>query len=177
MLPAGQPRPRAQSMKPQSAKAKGRRLQQLIVADVLEAFPQLEADDVRSTSMGAGGEDIQLSAAARRCFPYSIEAKNQERLNVWGAIAQARSNCPSGSQPLVVIRKNGERAQAVLDWQLFLALVRPEPPLGAAPEPPPLAGVAECLQSARAALDALEEQCGCGGPAAGPQDPSESRHA
>jgi hypothetical protein len=40
-------------MKPQSAKAKGRRLQQQVAAAVLENYHELTEDDVRSTSMGA----------------------------------------------------------------------------------------------------------------------------
>lgn len=40
-------------MKPQSAKAKGRRLQQQVAAAVLENYRELTEDDVRSTSMGA----------------------------------------------------------------------------------------------------------------------------
>ena len=66
-------------MRPSSCKAKGRRFQQQIAADILAAFPNLGEDDVRSTSMGASGEDIQLSTSARTLFPYSVEAKNQRR--------------------------------------------------------------------------------------------------
>ena len=33
--------------------------------------------------MGAGGEDLIMAKAARNLFPYSIEAKNQEKVNVW----------------------------------------------------------------------------------------------
>ncbi len=42
--------------------------------------------------MGAGGEDIMLSAKARNMFPYSVECKNQETLNVWKAFEQAEHN-------------------------------------------------------------------------------------
>ena len=62
-------------MKAQSAKAKGRKLQQVVRDGVLKRFPSLEPDDVRSTSMGAGGEDVQLSPVARRLFPYQVECK------------------------------------------------------------------------------------------------------
>ncbi len=52
--------------------------------------------------MGAGGEDIMLSAKARNMFPYSVECKNQETLNVWKAFEQAEHN--SGVyQPLLII--------------------------------------------------------------------------
>ncbi len=53
-------------MKPSSAKAKGRKFQQDIRDMMLDLAPSLEKDDIRSTSMGAGGEDLQLSPAARK---------------------------------------------------------------------------------------------------------------
>lgn len=65
-------------MKPSSAKAKGRKLQQQVRDLILETFSDLEPDDVRSTSMGAGGEDVLLSPLARRKFPFSVECKNQQ---------------------------------------------------------------------------------------------------
>ncbi len=110
-------------MKPQSCKAKGRRLQQMIVRDLLELFPHLSEDDVRSTSMGAGGEDIQLSPLARKSIPYSIEAKNQERLNLWAALDQAKANTPSGSDPIVVLKKNQSKPHVLLSWECFLKLI------------------------------------------------------
>ena len=110
-------------MKPQSAKAKGRRLQQMVASDLLQLFPTLTEDDVRSTSMGAGGEDIQLSPAARLLIPFSIEAKNQERLNIWCALDQARNNAPSGSTPAVVFKRNNEKPQVALPWDTFLKML------------------------------------------------------
>jgi len=62
-------------MRPQSAKAKGRVFQQDIRDLILKTYPQLENDDVKSTSMGAGGEDVQLSPAARKILPIQIECK------------------------------------------------------------------------------------------------------
>lgn len=112
-------------MKPQSCKAKGRRLQQMIVADLLEMHPQLSEDDVKSTSMGAGGEDVQLSAAARTVVPYSFEAKNQEKLNVWSAMAQAKANTPAGTDPVVVFKKNNEKPHVMITWELFKNLISP----------------------------------------------------
>ena len=63
-------------MNTQSAKAKGRKLQQW-VRDAIISACNLQADDVQSRSMGAGGEDIMLSPTARAEFPFSIECKNQ----------------------------------------------------------------------------------------------------
>ena len=47
-------------MKTSSAKAKGRRLQQKVRDLLLETFTELQPDDIRSTSMGVSGEDLQL---------------------------------------------------------------------------------------------------------------------
>ena len=68
-------------MKTRSAKNKGKRLQNSVRDILLETFTQLEEDDIKSTTMGESGEDIQLSPAARKLIPYAIECKNQEKIN------------------------------------------------------------------------------------------------
>ena len=65
-------------MKTQSAKAKGRRLQQWF-RDLLIDKLGIHKEDIESRSMGAGGEDLIMSRSARNKFPYSIECKNQEK--------------------------------------------------------------------------------------------------
>lgn len=121
------------SVRPQSAKAKGRRLQQELRDAILAAFPELEPDDVRSTSMGAGGADILLSPAARKRFPFYVEAKNRETLNIWQALEQAaegnmlamvRGGGGSVTAPLVVFRRNSTKAYAALSFDLLLDLVK-----------------------------------------------------
>jgi len=62
-----------------AAKQKGRLGQQEIRDKILETFPELEPDDVKSTTMGDGGEDIQLSPAARKKMPITIEVKRRKR--------------------------------------------------------------------------------------------------
>jgi len=80
-------------MKPRSAKNKGKRLQNKVRDLILEKFnSKLEPDDVRSITMGDSGEDILLSPAARRVFPFSVECKSQEHLSIWGALKQAEDN-------------------------------------------------------------------------------------
>ena len=64
-------------MKPRSAKNKGKRLQNKVRDLILEKFnSKLEPDDVRSITMGDSGEDILLSPAARRLFPFSVYILN-----------------------------------------------------------------------------------------------------
>ena len=110
-------------MKTQSAKAKGRKLQQWVRDLILESFTDLEPDDVRSTSMGAGGEDVLLSPAARRHFPFSIECKNVEKLNVWAAYEQAEANC-GGNEPLLIMKKNRKNPLVVMDAEAFMELLK-----------------------------------------------------
>lgn len=108
-------------MKTSSCKAKGRNLQKLIHDLIYEHFPHLEEGDVRSTSMGASGEDLLLSPAARKALPVSIEAKNQEKVNVWASYEQAKGNAGK-YEPLLVIKKNHKKPLAVVDLNYFLSL-------------------------------------------------------
>lgn len=109
-------------MRPQSCKSKGRRFQQKIARSILESFDHLTEDDVHSTSMGAPGEDIKLSAAARKALPLSLECKCVERLNVWQCIEQAQSNCPNGAVPCLVFSRNRSTAYCVIPWDALLTM-------------------------------------------------------
>jgi len=109
-------------MKTQSRKAKGRRLQQQF-RDLLIEKLDIDPEDIESRSMGAGGEDLIMSKAARTKFPYSIECKNQERMNIWSAWEQANGN-KGMYEPLVVIKKNGVRPLVVLDAENFLEMIK-----------------------------------------------------
>ena len=107
-------------MKVQSGKAKGRRLQQW-VRDLLVESLDIHPEDIESRSMGAGGEDLIMSRAARQSFPYSIECKNQEKINVWSAYDQATEN--SGNYtPIVVIKRNRSKPLVVIDAESFIDL-------------------------------------------------------
>ena len=109
-------------MKTQSAKAKGRKLQQAVRDGILERFSTLEPDDVRSTGMGQSGEDVQLSPAARKLFPYSVECKNLAKIAVYNYYQQAETNCGK-HEPLVVIKQNRCRPLAVVDLEHFMKLI------------------------------------------------------
>jgi hypothetical protein len=106
-------------MRPQSAKAKGRRHQQDVCKALVEVRSDLEPDDIRSTSMGALGEDVLFSPAARRIYPYSIECKNVEKINIWEAIDQARSNAGKYT-PAVAFSKNNEEIWMAIPLKDFL---------------------------------------------------------
>ena len=105
-------------MKTQSAKAKGRRLQQWVVQQLIETF-DIHPEDIKSCSMGAGGEDVQMARSAREKFPYSVECKNVEKLNVWDAYDQAKANA-GNYEPIVVMKKNGKRPLVIIDAEYFI---------------------------------------------------------
>lgn len=110
------------SLKPQSAKAKGRKLQQWVRDFILETFTNLEPDDVRSTSMGATGEDVQLSPQARKVVPFQIECKNKGRSTVHTYYAQAQEH--GEHEPLVIVKMDRSIPLAVLSAETFFNLLK-----------------------------------------------------
>ena len=115
-------------MNPKSGKAKGRRLQNYVRDKLREVYiklwtkaPKLEPDDIKSQTMGMGGEDIVLSPAARKLIPYSFQCKNKERLNIWQSIEQCEENS-NGSIPVVVIKRNRSKIYAIMEFDEWLEI-------------------------------------------------------
>ena len=107
-------------MKTQSAKAKGRRLQQWVRDQLIEKL-DVHPEDVESRSMGAGGEDLIMARAAREKFPYSIECKNQEKVNIWQSYSQAAENSKD-YEPVVVVKRNNHKPLVIVDAEYFVGL-------------------------------------------------------
>ena len=106
-----------------SGKAKGRNLQKWARDQILALFPaDLLPDDVKSCAMGSGGEDVQLSPAARRLFPYSLECKAHKAFAFYKIMEQAAANSPKGSEPLVIIKGDRKKPLAVVDAEHFFKL-------------------------------------------------------
>jgi len=115
-------------MKPRSAKSKGKRAQNVIREMILGHFPDLHPDDVVSTLMGDSGTDIKLSHAARQKFPYSVESKNQEKLNIWAALEQAETNTKEGTFPVLFFKRNRSKLYVAIDADHFFDLIKRLPP-------------------------------------------------
>ena len=109
-------------MRPQSAKAKGRRLQQQVRDLILDLYPELTKDDVRSTGMGQQGEDIQLSPKARELIPFQIECKNKREVAVINWLKQAATH--GNNIPIVVAKQNHSEPVVVIDAATFFSLVK-----------------------------------------------------
>ena len=111
------------AIKPQSAKSKGRNAQKLIRDKILEQFsPILEPDDCRSTSMGAGGEDLQLSPLARRVLSNTQwESKARKAFAVYTDYEQAKTH--GKGEPVLVIKGDRKKPLAIIDLDFFLKLL------------------------------------------------------
>ena len=107
-------------MKTQSAKAKGRSLQQWF-RDLLIEKLDIHPEDIESRSMGAGGEDLIMARAAREKFPYSIECKNQESVNLWKSYEQAQENSKD-YEPVVILKRNNTKPLVLVDAEYFVKL-------------------------------------------------------
>lgn len=110
-------------MKTSSAKNKGRRLQQYIVSKILKYFPSLTKRDVKSVPMGVSGADVQLSEEASKEFPYSVESKNTEKLELWKSLEQSTS-LNRDLTPLLVFKRNNSEVYCAMKFEDFLVLAR-----------------------------------------------------
>ena len=107
-------------MRPSSAKAKGRKLQQWVV-DKLIAILGFDPEDLESRPMGSSGEDVIMGVQSRKQFPYSIECKNKAAVNVWKDMEQCQTNCKD-YEPLVIIKRNRTKPLALVDAEYFIGL-------------------------------------------------------
>ena len=113
-------------MKTRSAKNKGRRLQVEVAALVKEHIEAqtgliLDPRDVQSNMMSEAGVDVKLSPLAEKHFPYSIECKNTESIQIWQALKQAEENCLPNTKPMLVFRRNRSPTYIVLKAEDFFS--------------------------------------------------------
>jgi hypothetical protein len=111
-------------MKPRSAKAKGRRFQTEVKELIMESFPSLEEGDVKPAIMGEAGTDVKLSPAAHRLFPYAVECKNVEKLNIWSALEQAEANANPTTTPLLFFKRNRSKSYVAMEAEHFFDLLK-----------------------------------------------------
>ena len=109
-------------MKAKSAKAKGRKLQNLVVEKLRKAYPELEDDDIKGQIMGVSGEDIVLSPLAKRLIGLSFECKNQEKLNLWDSLDQADKNSEERT-PVLIFKRNRTPVYAAIPFEYLIKLL------------------------------------------------------
>jgi hypothetical protein len=108
----------------QSAKAKGRKAQQLVRDAILAKYPELEPDDCKSIGMGQAGNDIELSPAARKVFPFAVEVKARAKVSlIYDAIAQAGKSDKNNLTPIAVVKADRQKALVVIDLDDFMDIL------------------------------------------------------
>jgi hypothetical protein len=113
-------------MKTSSAKAKGRRLQDLIRDTLRELGKQhgLEDADFTSAIMGTSGVDLIISPAGKKVLDLSIEAKNVEALNVMTTFYKHYEKYKDQpSLKVLVHSKNRTEPLITLQFKDFIALL------------------------------------------------------
>ena len=114
-------------MRPQSAKAKGRRGQQRVRDAILMKFPDLEPGDVRSTGMGQSGNDIQLSPAAQKKFPFAIEVKTLAAFAGYKHLEQANAGKDPNMIPIAVVKANHKQPMVLMYLDDFMEVYAHDP--------------------------------------------------
>lgn len=108
-----------------SAKAKGRKFQQFVAEriSVFTGIPFGKDELIRSREMGQSGVDIVLLGRALDLFPFSVEAKNQEKISLWAWIKQAKENQKEGTDWLLFCKRNREDPIVVMDMGVFFKII------------------------------------------------------
>lgn len=106
-----------------SRKNKGVKLQNWVRDKLIELSDgRLEDDDIRRAIMGEKGVDVKIcNPHKHHMFPFAVECKNQERVNVWDSFNQAESNC-GNSIPLLVLKRNRSKPLVMMDAELFISM-------------------------------------------------------
>ena len=110
-------------MNNRSRKAKSTKLQNLVRAKILKAFPHLKKRDVDTAKEGQSGPDIVLSRIAKKLCPYQFEIKHQNRMRtMWKWFRQASKN--TKLNPIVVAKCNSRDPLVIMDIDHFFDLIR-----------------------------------------------------
>ena len=89
---------------------------------ILTKMAGMGDDDIIVTPSGVNGPDLQLSPYAKKEFPFAIECKNQERINLWQAIEQSEGHAKDGMTPLLCITRNRAKVYAVIELEKFIEI-------------------------------------------------------
>lgn len=106
-------------MNASSAKAKGRRL----VADFVKRIStslDIPEEEFTITPSGVNGEDLVPSPAARKRFPFSVEAKSRASIVIYKWFKQAEGH---GHEPILLIKQNRSEPLIVMRTETFLRLI------------------------------------------------------
>lgn len=106
-----------------NANQKGKRFEREVAKLLNKKFNT----NVRRTPMSGGmsikGDIIDINPDSV-LYDYHFECKNQEKLNIWKALEQSRSDRPIGKTPLVVFTKNFQSNYVAIELDDFMNLLK-----------------------------------------------------
>jgi hypothetical protein len=120
----------AKTIKISSRKGKGRNLQMTVAEGISEmtGIPYVQSSDVcdiHSREMGLSGNDIILRGEALKKFPFSIECKCSESLNLTDTYEQVVANLVPGTSWLICHkRKSIPEIIVMLSWDAFKKIIK-----------------------------------------------------
>ena len=90
-------------------------------------FDQNDDDcPVHSREMGQHGTDVITRGKVKKLFPFSVECKCCENLQIPQWIEQARSNVEKNKSWLLVVKKKsiGQKPVVIMEWESFEELMK-----------------------------------------------------
>ena len=102
---------------------KGKRFEREVAKILNQKFDTNVRRTPQSGGMSIKGDIIDINPDSP-LYDFHWECKNQEKLNIWKALAQARADKPMGKIPVVVMTRNFENNYACLELDDFLNLIK-----------------------------------------------------
>jgi hypothetical protein len=93
------------------------------VVEALREHFSLPPDDMIVKATSQGGCDVHKSPLAQQYFPFSIEVKNQEALNIWASLKQAEANATESRPPVLFFTRAHAPMYVALRLDHFLDLL------------------------------------------------------
>ena len=115
----------AKPIKVSSRKAKGRNLQKWAVEKIAKLLDyelpeNKDESHIRSREMGQPGVDVVLSKKAKQRFPFAVECKAHEKINLSEFMKQAKANCNEFLSPLLIVKnKTLSEPLLIMEWNTF----------------------------------------------------------
>ena len=115
-----------------SAKQKARRAQQKVAGILIEAL-MLTPEDFESITMGQSGQDIRLTEAARKRWPFhAMEVTSSLNQSVWAKFTQAQEHAkkqvngevPGNGRAILVFKKNNTPLFAMVLFEDLVEAIR-----------------------------------------------------
>jgi hypothetical protein len=117
-------------MKPRSAKSKGMTFQKEICRRIakllgIEFNNKDDTCPIHSRESGQSGTDVVIrDKKLLKKFPFSIECKRTEKLQLYKSINQARENKLQETDWLLIARRNRENPIVIMDFDTFEKLYK-----------------------------------------------------